>query len=314
MSNPLIDELGNRYGNLTVIEKTKDKNNRTAWLCKCDCGNTIIVRGPELRRGKYTTCGQSNCNYKKARNGRFIDETGKVYNHLTVLRKDPNNTPAGRVKWICQCDCVNKTIISIEGEQLRQGHTKSCGCMTKQLISESNQKDITNQRFGKLVALYSTGKQLNQKSSYLWHCICDCGQEIDVPLNYLTSGNTKSCGCLISQGEEKIKQFLQEKYFIFSQQYTFQDLKSSNNKKLRFDFAIFSDLSKNNLIGLIEFQGQQHYQPIEHFGGEQNFLIRQKYDQQKREYCEQNNIPLLEIKYDENNFKDLIIKFLERIN
>ena len=53
----LINELGNKYGALTVIEVTKDKNEWTAWLCICDCGNQKIVRGSDLRKGKITSCG-----------------------------------------------------------------------------------------------------------------------------------------------------------------------------------------------------------------------------------------------------------------
>ena len=48
MAQKLIDETGNKYGSLTVLYKTKDKNNRTAWMCKCDCGNTKIARGSDL--------------------------------------------------------------------------------------------------------------------------------------------------------------------------------------------------------------------------------------------------------------------------
>lgn len=52
MPSKLIDETGNVYGALTVISLTKDKNGRTAWLCKCKCGNEKIVRGSDLRKIK----------------------------------------------------------------------------------------------------------------------------------------------------------------------------------------------------------------------------------------------------------------------
>ena len=52
-------------------------------------------------------------------------------------------------------------------------------------------KDITNQRFGKLVAKYRIKKNGN---SY-WHCVCDCGNEKDIYLQQLTSGKVTSCGC-----------------------------------------------------------------------------------------------------------------------
>ena len=52
-------------------------------------------------------------------------------------------------------------------------------------------KDITNQKFGKLVAKYRIKKNGN---SY-WHCVCDCGNEKDIYLQQLTSGKVTSCGC-----------------------------------------------------------------------------------------------------------------------
>ena len=47
----------------------------------------------------------------------------------------------------------------------------------------------------------------------------------------------------------------------------------------------------------IEYQGEQHYRPIEYFGGEESFYLQQKHDQIKRNYCKHNNIKLLEIPY-----------------
>ena len=56
-----------------------------------------------------------------------IDETGNVYSRLTVLEKDKERSPGGKIKWICQCDCGN--IHSVMGHSLRSGNTKSCGCL-----------------------------------------------------------------------------------------------------------------------------------------------------------------------------------------
>ena len=50
----------------------------------------------------------------------------------------------------------------------------------------------------------------------------------------------------------------------------------------------------------IECQGIQHYEPIEHFGGEEQFKIQQRHDNIKRNYCISNSITLLEIPYYEN--------------
>jgi hypothetical protein len=56
---PTIDETGNKYGKLTVIEKAPidHKANCAVWFCTCDCGNTAIVRGKVLRAGEANSCG-----------------------------------------------------------------------------------------------------------------------------------------------------------------------------------------------------------------------------------------------------------------
>ena len=56
------------------------------------------------------------------------------------------------------------------------------------------QKDITGQRFGKLVAVERLGFDHHNRRS-VWLCQCDCGNEKAVLLNSLTSGHVKSCGC-----------------------------------------------------------------------------------------------------------------------
>ena len=52
------DEKGNRYGMLTVKERYPVKDGLGAvWICECDCGNTVIVRGINLRSGNNRSCG-----------------------------------------------------------------------------------------------------------------------------------------------------------------------------------------------------------------------------------------------------------------
>lgn len=54
----LIDETGNRYGRLLVLERVKNSTKDQAqWRCMCDCGNEIIVPGGRLRSGNTKACG-----------------------------------------------------------------------------------------------------------------------------------------------------------------------------------------------------------------------------------------------------------------
>lgn len=98
--------------------------------------------------------------------------------------------------------------------------------------------------------------------------------------------------CSESQGERVIRGYLQSNFINFKSQYTFDDCK--NKKLLPFDFY----LTDYNIC--IEYDGIQHFQPVEYFGGEDELKQVQKRDAIKTQYCEDNNIPLLRIRYDQN--------------
>lgn len=66
----------------------------------------------------------------------------------------------------------------------------------------SRHKDITGQRYGRLVALKYVGK--NESGKVLWDCLCDCGKHKTVVYGNLKSGYTKSCGCLPSNVETDV--------------------------------------------------------------------------------------------------------------
>lgn len=71
----------------------------------------------------------------------------------------------------------------------------------------SKKLDLSGRCYGKLIALKPTNKRKFGK--IIWLCRCKCGNEIEVPSTYLTTGETKSCGCLKKELDEK---HLREKY------------------------------------------------------------------------------------------------------
>lgn len=52
-----IDLTGQRFGRLVVIREAGRKNGHVAWLCRCDCGNEVVINGAYLRNGKSQSCG-----------------------------------------------------------------------------------------------------------------------------------------------------------------------------------------------------------------------------------------------------------------
>lgn len=226
----------------------------------------------------------------------FIDLTGQNFGKLTVIKKAEGNY--SRIHWECKCNCGNPETIIVSGQHLRSGHTKSCGCLQRAAARNTNFIDITNQRFGKLIALENIGS--NKQGQALWKCKCDCGNIITVKGIDLRFGHTTSCGCRISFGEEKINKILLANNINFITQKTFEDCRFPDSFALaRFDFFI------NNSF-LIEYDGIQHFQKFNtSWDKQERFEKRLEHDQYKTKWCEENNIPLIRIPY--THLQDLCI-------
>lgn len=67
--------------------------------------------------------------------GNLKDLTGQKFGRLTVMGKQ-DKTKDGHALWECLCDCG--TVVVVRGRELRNGHTKSCGCLRKIRLSESH--------------------------------------------------------------------------------------------------------------------------------------------------------------------------------
>ncbi len=146
-----IDEVGNRYGRLTVVEESNKKTGPgIMWLCACDCGGSVITRGTNLRFGHTRSCG---CISREA-----IDETGNKYGRLLVIKEAKRNVRGAF--WLCRCNCGNETVV-VGGSLRRSGGTRSCGCLMIETTVKSNSLPGGESGFNKLYAGYknSAGKR-----------------------------------------------------------------------------------------------------------------------------------------------------------
>ena len=98
--------------------------------------------------------------------------------------------------------------------------------------------------------------------------------------------------CNESHGEKYIRIYFQQRNIKYIKGKEFDDCKYKRN--LKFDFY----LPEYNMC--VEFDGQQHFHVIEHFGGEKSLIGNKIRDDIKNQYCENNNIRLIRIKYNDN--------------
>ena len=110
----------------------------------------------------------------------MYDLTGKIFGEWTVLKRSDNNkgkTP----KWLCECSCGEKR--NVNGSNLRDGISMSCGCL--------NKNNLTGKKFGMVSVLY---EDLQSKNRKIYICRCDCGNVKSIRRDTLLN-NIISCGC-----------------------------------------------------------------------------------------------------------------------
>lgn len=99
--------------------------------------------------------------------------------------------------------------------------------------------------------------------------------------------------CSSSKGEIAIAYFLDKYKIYYKHNNPYRDC--SYKSPLRFDFLIFD--KEQNLKLIVEFDGIQHFEPVDVFGGEEGLKETQARDKIKNDFCKENSIPLVRIPY-----------------
>ena len=293
------DLTGQKFGRLLVISQAENRNNKIFWNCKCDCGKEKEVESYKLLSGHTQSCGCIRENIgKKLR----LDLTGERSGKLVAV--EITDTCNSGIYWRCKCDCGNETIVS--ATRFHRGVIQSCGCLAKEIASQTHLKDLTGMRFNMLTVISRVDNNGNKTR---WKCLCDCGNECICYSDCLLNANQYSCGCKkISKGEARIKEILEKYNINFIPQYKFDDLRGIGDGKLSYDFY----LPKENI--LIEYQGALHDTVSGYLGGEERLERQKVHDNLKRQYAKNNNYDLLEIwHYDYDNIETILCRKLNLI-
>ena len=114
--------------------------------------------------------------------------------------------------------------------------------------------------------------------------------------------------CQESRGESRVSAYLTSQNILFHKEHSFPDCR--NIELLRFDFAVYD--SYNQLVFLVEYDGEYHYFPID---GAKSLKKQQYHDSLKNTYCSTNSIPLLRIPYTQfDNIEAILSAELTKYN
>lgn len=255
----------------------------------CECGNESKIRFSDFNRGhRCTKCGGTGKHtleyvqkYMEERNCICL---ATVYEHANAL-----------MPYICKCGNESK----IRFGDFQQGlRCADCGGSKKHTL-EYVQNYMEKYSCKCLAIEYKNNKT---KLPYL----CSCGHISAITFNDFARGR-RCAKCKKSKGERDIIEYLESEQIPYVVEHKIAGC--VNRRMLRFDFLIKDKL-------LVEFNGKQHYNPLA-FGSKSpeaaniNFEYILCNDKIKKEYCEDNNIPLLIIPYwQKDKISDLLQDFI----
>ncbi|MRB61273.1 DUF2726 domain-containing protein [Bacillus thuringiensis] len=186
------------------------------------------------------------------------------------------------------CSCGNKGEVTLSN--FRSGN-RCKECAIKRL--RNNYEDVKRvfKEYGCTLLTTEYKSSTFQKLDY----ICSCGNHHSMRFLSFQRGERCPRCSSISKGEKAILHFLEMNSIQHKYQFIMKECKNIN--PLPFDFVVFD--GANSIKCLIEFDGKQHFTPIEKWGGDEYFEKIKKHDKIKNEYCHTNGIPLYRISYKE---------------
>lgn len=291
-------EYENKYGRFKIVDIERHAN-RIIYVVQCQkCGHIMKKKSGEVSEARKCLGCVRNMEYS-------FYNVGDIINGLKILQKAPTVDGRGYLKKEYICECV------VDGNvvQIRESHLKNgVGCMVcagkKRGIEQRKAHDEYIAEMSiKNPFMNIVGTYIDQYTKIEYICKI-CGHDGDaLPNNLLRGGGCPECK--MSNGEKEILKCLEDKHVQFKTQYTFEDCK--NVFCLPFDFY----LPEYNMC--IEYDGEQHFRPVDFFGGEEGFINRQRNDMIKTQYCKDNNIYLCRIRYDQN-VKQKLDEYLSQTN
>lgn len=250
------------------------------------CGNVYEVRPTDF-------IGGSRCSYcfgtHKKTDAEFKQEVyNLVGNEYVFLDRYVNALTKLRVKHT-KCGTVYEVLPS----NFFSGHRcPKCFGTHKRTNTQFAQKvySLVGDEYTFLDSYVNTDTKIKVKHN-------KCGHIYGVRPTDFFSHNSRCPYCNSSKGETIISKILDTLNINYEPQKTFSDLKDTTY--LSYDFYVPSQAI------LIEYQGQQHYEPVDCFGGESRFAIQQKHDKIKLKYAETHNYNLIAVPYTEDTFSKI---------
>lgn len=260
----------------------------------CKCGKIFSQSLSNFKRAKKYNC--PTCSYNTLSYNDVKKDIEKHGCKLLSYEYINNGVPLK-----IQCQCGN--IFSVIYRDIKSKSRYRC--------PKCNNRP--NLEYGEVVEFIESKGCKLLSSSYVNNRIpllieCKCGNIFERKFNTFKDGSSyycKTCTKTISKGERSIEQYLNSLSIRYEKQYKIVSCRFK--RPLPFDFY----LPDHNT--LIEFDGRQHYEIVQAFGGLEGFIDTKIRDTIKNIYCKDNNIKLIRIPHwESNNIKNTLDRLIPR--
>lgn len=282
-----VIEVAEINPNIEVVGKYIDTHTPILHKCRVDGYEWMASPGNILRGRGCPKCKALKLhNLKAKQNDQYVSEVAKINPNIVVLGQYAGNkTP---VLHMCLLD---NYVWYASPDNILHGS----GCPKCKAIKISICKTKTHEQYVKEVFeinpyIEVVDIYVNAETKILHRCLIDGCEWDSLPGNILSGHGCPFCNQSI--GERQISIYLNKNGFAYIPQHIFNTCKYK--KCLPFDFY----LPDYNIC--IEYDGEQHFRPIEYFGGENGFIERKRNDAIKNAYCDKNDIALLRIAYNQD--------------
>lgn len=284
---------------ISNFEGCKGARDKIKFKCKV-CEKAFLISWNQVQKGVgCTECSKNKLREIAKSKRHSIEQVRKYLSSFQIMLLEEEYLGNDK-KMKCFCHTHGEFYSDWINMRKANHPCAKCARLNKKVDTETplvKLKEAINKEQYKIV-----GEYVNSKTKIEVFCF-KCESSFFIRPDHLRNGIGCPCSSPISKGEQRIKEVLLKHNISFTTQKTFYDC-IGKRKGLRFDFFL------DELNILIEFQGEQHYKPVEVFGGEKGFKEQQQSDKIKKEWAKKNNIKLLEIRYDEYDKIQEIIESL----
>lgn len=279
-----IKELYLINADIEIIGKYKNDGTKISCKCKIDNHKWMATPNNLLQGYGCPECGKIRSIKLRTRTHEgFIEELKTINPNVQILSKYIRND----VKVKCRCKIDGYEWRAIPSSLLIGRGCPKCGRLRSSKVRAKPHKEFVKELYEINPDIEVLSKYKTNNTKIKCRCLID-GNEWETQPSVLLMG----CGCPkcnASKGEKAVADYLKANDIPYKPQHSFKGCKYKQS--LLFDFYL------PTLNTAIEYDGQQHFEPVEIFGGEQGFKEQKIKDNIKDNYCKKKGISLIRIPY-----------------